>query len=175
MALREPNQKELKRIRAALRYFGSEDFLENYALLVNERKEVFAVSKDVLGLLEGLTGKPPVSVGVKVGEVGRRFRFSLEGAFWLVKKRRKIVVVNERGEMLFLYGRDLFTSSIVEAKGFGENELVFVYNRRGDVIGMGRSRFPAEMLEEVSDDRVFVDNLVDRGEYIRHTKLYSSF
>lgn len=174
MALREPNQKELKRIRAALRYFGSEDFLENFALLVNERKEVFAVSKDVLDF-EGLADKPLVSAGVKVGEVGRRLRFSLEGAFWLVKKRRKMVVVNKRGEMLFLYGRDLFASSIVEAKGFGENELVFVYNRRGDVIGMGRSRFPAEMLEEVSDDRVFVDNLVDRGEYIRHTKLYSSF
>ena len=47
MALREPNQKELKRIRAALRCFGSEDFLENFALLVNERKEVFAVSREV--------------------------------------------------------------------------------------------------------------------------------
>ncbi len=172
MAFREPNQKELKRIRAALRYFGSEDFLQEYALLIKEgdKREVFAVSRDLIGRVKNFT-----TAGVKIGEIGRRFRFSLEGTFWLVKKCRKMVVTNERGEMLFLYGRDLFASSIVKAAGFGENEVVFVYNGRGDIIGIGKSRFPAEMLKEVPEDRVFVDNLVDRGEYIRHTKLYSSF
>ncbi len=170
MAFREPNKKELKKIRAALRYFGSEDFLREHALLINDRREVFAVSRDLIGRVKNFT-----TAGVKIGEIGRRFRFSLEGTFWLVRKRKKMVMVNEKGEMLFLYGRDLFASSIVEAAGFGENEIVFVYNRREDIIGIGKSRFSAEMLERVPKDRVFVDNLVDRGEYIRHTKLYSSF
>ncbi len=172
MAFREPNRKELKIIRNALRYFGSEDFLETHVILIREgeKKEVFAVSEELPELVKKFD-----AAGVKIGEVGRRFRFSLEGSFWLVKKPRKIVVVNEKGEMLFLYGRDIFASSVVKAAGFGENEVVFVYNTMGDIIGIGRSRFSAEMLREVSQDRVFVENLVDRGEYIRHSRLYESY
>lgn len=178
MALREPNKKELKVIKKALSYFDSKSFLEKYSVLVREvegRKELFALSKDLAEFLKKLDTDVVYNAGIKVGEVGNRLRLSLEGSFWLVRKDKKKVWVNERGEMLFLYGRDIFSSSVVRAGDFGENEIVFVSNKHGDIIGIGKSRFPAEKIWDVDPDRVVIENLTDRGEYIRHVRLYESF
>ncbi|WP_290596613.1 MULTISPECIES: PUA domain-containing protein [unclassified Archaeoglobus] len=178
MALREPNKKELKVIKKALSYFDSKSFLEKYSVFVKEgedRKELFALSKDLAEFLKKLDPDIIYNAGIKVGEVGRRLRLSLEGSFWLVRKDKKKVWVNERGEMLFLYGRDIFSSSVIKAGDFGENEVVFVSNKHGDIIGIGKSRFPAEKIWDVDPDRVVIENLTDRGEYIRHVRLYESF
>ncbi len=181
--LRRPKKKELKVISSALRAFGSVDFLKDNELLILEShisgrtvKEAYALSKDLAKFLE-LYKLDFVSAGIKVGEVGsRRFRFSLEGAFYLVKRNRKKVYVNEKGEMLFLYGRDIFAESVVEVtEDVRENDVVFVCNTKGDVLGIGRARFDAGRMKEVAKDRVVVENLVDRGEYLRKEKTYDAY
>ncbi|WP_202319763.1 PUA domain-containing protein [Archaeoglobus neptunius] len=170
MALREPTEKELKVIRKALNYFGCKN--PDFTIRINERKEVFALSPDLGRFVDSISF---YSAGIKIGEVGRRLRLTLEGAYWIVRKNRKKVWVNERGEMLFLYGRDIFASSIIKTSEFGENEIVFVCNRNGDILGIGKSRFSSDRIAEIDANRVVVENLVDRGEYIRHKKLYNSF
>ncbi len=175
MNLREPNKRELKVIRNALRFFGSLDFLNDYVILIKEgeKKEAYALTKD---LWEFLKDKKInfTSAGVKIGEVGKRFRFTVEGAFWLVR-RRKRVWVNEKGEMLFLYGRDLFASSILRTEDFKENEVVFICNRDGDIIGIGKSRYDSDKIKDLEGNRVVIENLIDRGEYIRRDRLYKAF
>ena len=118
-----------------------------------------------------------VHAGLKVGEVGnRRFRFSLEGSFYLAKKNKKKVFVNEKGEMLFLYGRDIFAESVVDVTNdVEENDIVFVCNTKGDILGIGKTRFDARRMKEVEKDRVVVENLVDRGEYLRKEKTYNAY
>jgi 60S ribosome subunit biogenesis protein NIP7 len=180
MPLREPSKKELKVIKNALRFFNSLDFLENCRVLINEsrgKKEVYAVGRDLYHFLQNHLQNHEIEcyAGIKIGEVGKRFRLSLEGAFWLVRTKKRKVWVNDRGEMLFLYGRDIFASSVVKAERFDQNEVVFVCNRSGDILGLGKSRFEAEKVRSVEEDRVVVENLVDRGQYIRKEKLYSSF
>ena len=174
--LRRPKKKELKVICSALRAFGSLEFLKNNELLVNEDREVYALSKDLVKFLE-LHKINHVVAGIKVGEVGgRRFRFSLEGTFYLVRKNKKKVFVNERGEMLFLYGRDIFAESVVDiTEDVKENDIVFVCNKRGDILGIGRTRFDAERIKDVAKDRVVVENLVDRGEYLRKERTYNAY
>ena len=184
MKLREPSKREFKVIRAALRSFGSLDFLERNKLLVYELnnesgekvKEVYALSNDLAKFLE-LYKLNIVHAGLKVGEVGsRRFRFSLEGSFYLINKDKKKVYVNEKGEMLFLYGRDIFAKSVERVTDdVKENDIVFVCNKRGDILGIGKARFDAKRMKEVEEDRVVVENLVDRGEYLRKNKTYNSY
>ncbi len=175
MEIRKPRKKELKVILNALRFYKSLDVISNFDVFVreNDRKEVIFASRDLAEFINQL--KNIYFFGIKVGEVGRRFRFSLEGAFWLVKNDKKKVWVNEKGEMLFLYGRDIFKASVLKVGDFDENEIVFVCNKYGDIIGIGKSRFPSNMLKFVDEDRVFVENLVDRGEYIRGNKIYDSY
>jgi 60S ribosome subunit biogenesis protein NIP7 len=177
--LRKPKKRESKVLNSALRAFGSTDFLNDNELLILEKegkKEVYALSKDLAKFLE-LFKLNFVTAGIKVGEVGsRRFRFTLEGSFYLAKREKKRVYVDEKGEMLFLYGRDIFARSVVKVTDdVKENDVVFVCNKRGDILGLGKSRFNADRYKKVEEDRVVVENLVDRGEYLRKEKTYSAF
>ncbi len=178
--LRRPTKKELKVINSALRAFGSTDFLKDNEILIRDDgssvREAYALSKDLVKFLE-LFKLNYVHAGLKVGEVGsRRFRFSLEGSFYLVRRDRKRVFVNERGEMLFLYGRDIFAGSVVKvSEDVKENDVVFVCNTKGDILGIGRARFDARRMMEVAKDRVVVENLIDRGEYLRKEKTYEVY
>ena len=174
MKFREPKKKETKVIESALRYFGSEVEGE-IVILESKRKEVYLISAELHDFLKEKDIKPTFA-GLKLGEVGRRFRFTVEGAFFLVKKKKKRVWVNEKGEMLFLYGRDIFSESVVKVSpDVRENDIVFVCNKAGDILGIGKSRYEADKIRSVEKDRIVVENLVDRGEYLRKEKVYNSF
>ncbi len=170
--MRDLTEREHKVLIKALKFFNSLNFLENFKILAVE-KEVFAVSQELYEFLKKRELK--CLAGVKIGEIGKRLRLTLEGSFWLMKNEKKKVWVSEHGEMLFLYGRDIFNGSIIKAGNFDENEIVFVCNSYGDVIGIGRSRFKSADFEKLPEDRVVIDNLVDRGAYLRHEKLYEAF
>ncbi len=174
MEIRELKKKELKILRNALRFFNSEDFLEKYKVFVVERgkKEVYASTEEIFYLREKLNFD---CIGIKIGEIGKRFRLTLEGAFLIVKDRKR-VFVNEKGEMLFLYGRDIFSSSVIKAdRDVRENDIVFVCNGDGDLLGIGKSRFDFKKLRNVERDRIVVENLIDRGEYLRKMKTYNAY
>lgn len=193
MELRKPSKKELKTILSAFRAYGFE--LDDKEILVREVmqktqknkkiKEVLLLSKDLLEFLdnknlsENLMDKlmdKLILAGVKIGEIGKRFRFSLEGSYYIAKKKRKRVYVNDRGEMLFLYGRDIFSASVVKVTDdVKENDIIMVCNKDGDIIGIGKSRFNADVMRSVDEDRVVVENLVDRGEYLRKKRLYNAY
>jgi 60S ribosome subunit biogenesis protein NIP7 len=171
--LRKPNKKEMGIIKQALRIYANE---VDFNLLVKDgiRKEVYAISDDLLGFINKAKLNI-VCAGIKVGEVGKRFRFSLEGTFYLANKKRKRIYVNNKGEMLFLYGRDILAESVVDVTDdVRENDMVMVCNARDDIIGIGRSEFDASRIREV-EKRVVVENFVDRGEYLRKRKLYDAY
>jgi 60S ribosome subunit biogenesis protein NIP7 len=170
---REPSKKESKVIYSAIRYFGSE--VDWAVVVASKGKEVYALSRELLSFIN--EGKIKAEfAGLKLGEVGRKLRLTVEGAFLLVKKKKKRVYVNDRGEMLFLYGRDIFSESVVKAtEDIRENDIVFVCNRAGDILGLGKSRYSADKLRSVEKERIVVENLVDRGEYLRRKKVYASF
>ncbi|MEG9194001.1 MAG: NIP7 N-terminal domain-related protein [Candidatus Methanoglobus sp.] len=170
--MRDLTEKEHKVLRKALKFFNSLGFLENFRILAVE-KDVFAVSRELYEFLKKREIK--CLAGVKVGEIGKRLRLTLEGSFWLMKNEKKKVWVNEHGEMLFLYGRDIFSGSVIKAGDFEQNEIVFVCNSFGDIIGLGKSRFNSADFEKIPRDRVVIENLVDRGAYLRHEKLYEAF
>ena len=174
MEVRELKKKELKILKNALRFFRSEDILEKYKIFVVERdkKEVYVATKEIHSLNSKLNFK---HLGIKIGEIGKRLRLTLEGAYLIVKNRKR-VFVNETGEMLFLYGRDIFASSVIKTdRDVMEHDIVFVCNKDGDILGIGKSRYDAARIKDVEKDRVVVENLVDRGEYIRGDRTYNAY
>lgn len=183
MELREPLEKELKVIRKALKFFGFEfgSSQPDFVLLIHQAgnvKEIYALTPELAEFLKSRGAKvvEVVSAGIKVGEVGKRLRLTLEGAFFLVRAKKKRVYVNKRGEMLFLYGRDVFASSVMKAsQDIRENDVVFVCSTKGDILGIGKSRYDGDRIRSVEEDRVVVENLIDRGEYLRKEKLYRAF
>ncbi|AEA47455.1 PUA domain-containing protein [Archaeoglobus veneficus] len=179
--LRGPKRREEKTIKKALSAYDSLDFLENNVILIRdgELKEVFGLARELDEFLQRFPGLNLRHAGIKLGEVGRRFRFSIEGTFFLAKKESKRVYLSEKGEMLFLYGRDVFASSVIGiTEDTGENDIVMVCNENGDILGIGKSRFDWHRMMEMKEkdpDRVVVENLLDRGEYLRKEKLYNAY
>ncbi len=179
MEIRELKQKELKVLRNALRYFRAESFLRTHRFFVveNERKNLFMCTPEVYRLISGQSsGINFVWAGVKTGEItSRKVRFTLEGAYYLAGKKDRIFV-SSKGEMLFLYGRDILASSVQSwDRSIKENYVVFVANNYGDILGIGRLRHPPEKISDLDPDEIAVENLVDRGEYLRKNRLYDAF
>ncbi len=173
--IREPDFRELKILKKALGFFRSEKFLDNYDFLIitrKKKKEVYMVPRMVREFMDSYNLNP-FTLGVKIGELGRRLRITLEGGEILSKRYDgKRVLVNEKGEMLFLYGRDLFGESVIECSDdIKENDIVFVYSRSG-YLGLGRARVDHTRIKE---NRVVVNNLVDKGEYLRKIRIFDAF
>jgi len=145
--------------------WGVFDYFKDKSLLIKENsgKEVYLMNNEVKKLaLE----HDPVLAGIKLGEMKKQFWLSVEGASIIAKhSNKRKIVVNEQAEALVLYGRDIFGSSIVShTNDFDENEVVLITNRHGEVIGIGRTRFPAG---KINKPTVTVTNIADRGAYLR--------
>lgn len=83
-----------------------------------------------------------------------KFSISLEGMSLISKDIAKnYVVVNKKGETLFLYGRDIFKSSILEINGGGK---VAVFNKNKELLGIG-SYGGGDIIK----------NIIDKGWYLR--------
>jgi|Deesub1362A_J573_1020465.scaffolds.fasta_scaffold00036_117 60S ribosome subunit biogenesis protein NIP7 len=176
LEIREPSNREWKTLLKAFRYYGIST-PGNIMILESSSRNVLLMSPSLIRYIKGLNKNSReviTSAGIKIGELGRRFRISLEGGELLSKDvLKKWIIVRERGEMLFLYGRDIFGTSVEICSGdIAENDLVFVFNRNRGFLGIGRARVDAKRMKE---DRVVVENLVDKGEYLRKINLFSSF
>jgi 60S ribosome subunit biogenesis protein NIP7 len=111
---------------------------EVYAVLKKSNKEgVYAAGTDMGGLHDG------------------EFELSISGVDVIADLSDRKMVINEEGEKLFTYGRDVFLPNIVTGATPGEK---IVLNERGEVLGLGN--FTGEMLK----------NVVDKGFYLRGKK-----
>jgi|Deesub1362B_J571_1020462.scaffolds.fasta_scaffold00058_19 60S ribosome subunit biogenesis protein NIP7 len=161
--MRTPEKKEMKVIIAGLRYWGGLQILKGRSILLREREVLLIPSR----LTDTALSLKPYFCGVKIGDLSsRRFHISLEGAYLISKfSNRKKVFVNEKAEMLVLYGRDVFGTSVIDStKDIRENDEVMICNSLGEAIAIGRARVSWDRIKE---DRVVVTNLRDRGWYTR--------
>ncbi len=113
-------------------------------------KEVLKVAREL-----GKQGVVPYAVGTEVGTLLEGFEPSIGLADVLFKYTGTKIVINEEGEKLFSYGRDVFAQNVVKGKEKGDRIVV---NENDEVLGFGF--FDGEM----------VKNIVDKGFYLRGKK-----
>jgi ribosome biogenesis protein Nip4 len=69
-------------------------------------------------------------------------------------------MVDDKAEWLFLCGRDVFGKSVVKANV--NSGIALVVNSKKEVLGYGK--ITGELKNK---ERVFVKNILDRGDYLR--------
>ncbi|MEM0271052.1 MAG: hypothetical protein QW514_00715 [Thermoprotei archaeon] len=159
--LRPPTPSELQSVNLTLR--GCKAVVAtHFTFLVHELsyREVYAFLDPVLvEYAKRISAKRNVYfAGIYAGSFrGERFRLSLDFAERLYRLGclSNTVVVDQKQEQRFLYGRDL--EGITPPLGMMAADFVVVVNKAGDVLGLGR-------YEESSKRLV---NLVDKGWYLR--------
>ena len=161
MKISRAGKGEERLIRRGVERYGAslEEVLRYRELLVarNGRQVVSIAPRRVLETLRRMK-REPYSAGLEIGEIKRgEFKLGLEGAYLISGRAEKYVKVNEKGEQLVLYGRDVFIESVVEQGKIDKGDPCIILNLRGEALAIGR----------VAMHKVFVENLRDRGMYLR--------
>ena len=156
MKVRELKKREIVLIKEELSKYTNKDFVkefeyENLVILEGKWLTVCYTNKQTIKNLNKF--QDIFSAGNVFGEITRKFRLSLEG-FTLISPNiiNNYAIINEKGEMLFLYGRDIFKESIIEVKGSGR---IAVFNKNREFLGIGFW------------DSKMIKNIKDKGWYLR--------
>ncbi len=156
IALGVDEQRSLRELGTEFGVDINELFRDKILLMtMNGRREVYATTREVENVKKAMQ-RDPYSVGLYIGEIKKgRFFLGLEGAYFLASHTEKKVVVDENAEQLVLYGRDVFSKSVVDFSACRPGDRCLMVNTRGEPLGIGL----------VEDD--MIKNLMDRGWYLR--------
>ncbi len=127
--------------------------------------EFFLVEPELMALNKKLQ-KQLAYIGIYLGRFGAQHFIP---SVWLVeqlgKNAEKKVFVNEKGEWLFVCGRNLWGGNIAKIEGeLNKGDLAFVFNRYGECLGYG-----AVVAEKLAK-KAFLDRIFDIGDLIRRER-----
>lgn len=171
---RKATKKEIVKIEKALNEWAGKNIYKKITsgriVVVGEGriKEVFLVPVEVCNILDKTKKvRMPYYLGLFFGEINGEFKISLEG-LWLISKysRERGVVVSEKGEQLFLYGRDILEESIIKVGSLVQiGSKVIVFNKFYEPLGLGMIiKFSDKLTEQ---PKTIIKNILDRGWYLR--------
>jgi len=164
-------RQELTTMKRAFNKWGVFDFFKDKSILIKETKncnirEVYFLSNEIekIALLE-----QPSYAGLMIGQLKKQFALSIEGADLVSKisKQFPYVIVNEAAEKSILYGKNVYSRSIIStSKMIDENEIVIILNPKRETIAIGKTRFADTGL--LQDDKLVVTTMIDAGLYLRN-------
>ena len=133
------------------------DFDKLY-IMEDEKIEVIYATKEVIDNANKFTNIHFIGISFgsfELKQTGKyKFTMSLEGMSIIGNNISKnYIVINDKSETLFLYGRDIFKSSIIEMNGAGR---VAVLNEQRELLGIGNY-----------GGGDIIKNIVDKGWYLR--------
>jgi 60S ribosome subunit biogenesis protein NIP7 len=164
-------RKELTTLKRAFDKWGVFDFFKDKFVLIKEIKncnirEVYFLSSEIEKIV---LLKQPLHAGLMIGQLKKQFSLSIEGADLVSKisKQFPYVIVNEEAEKSILYGKNVYSRSIISISNMiDENEVVIILNQKREAIAIGKTRFANGLL--LRDDKVAVTTVIDAGSYLRN-------
>lgn len=138
--------------------FSKEDPEERFGDAVIIKDKVFLIKDEIREILE-TTDLDVFSAGLFLGiDKKGRFKPSFDLLELLEKRSDKKSVISPLGEKMFLYGKDVFSSEVLEqSSNLGKT---IVKNKRGEVLGIGK----------LDKGNVRIKNFLDRGDFLRRER-----
>jgi len=146
-------------VKEFVKFFTKKNILEGMDIAL-VRGEYYSVTSEQRKLLP----KSPFYIGQYLGRRrGKDFFPSLFLLNLLAKESEKKISINDKGEWLFICGRDLFAKSIVVKHG-AIGELVLVLNKYEECLGYG------SIIAKFNAEHTVVKNLFDIGDFLRRER-----
>ncbi len=159
MKLRNLTDGEIDKIKNILKRYTTLEYVKNFPfnnLVVLEDKNntsIYYGTDEVISNLKNFKNINSIGMSFGIFEKGK-FKLTLEGMDLIGKNIVKnYAVVNDKGETLFLYGRDILKSSIIKINGGG---IIGIFNKRKEFLGIG----------SYGGGNV-IKNIIDKGWYLR--------
>lgn len=124
---------------------------------------------DPKGLLKIATEKrwDIFSVGLYLGEERGDFKPTSALIDLLAARNENRVLVGSKAAWLYLCGRDILMDGVLEPGLYKQNDLVFVADHQGNVLGYGRIY---TMYNNKWRNKIYVKHILDKGEYLRRER-----
>jgi ribosome biogenesis protein Nip4 len=124
----------------------------------------YQADPSLIGLMEDVDkslNRQAYSAGLFLGEEkSKKFKPSIALLDFVGKSTDKWLVVDDKAEWPFLCGRDVFAKSVIESNV--SRGLVIVLNKKKEVLGYGK------ITGDIADkEKVYVKNILDRGDFLR--------
>jgi ribosome biogenesis protein Nip4 len=163
-------RQELTTLNRAFDKWGVFDFFKDKSLLINEIKtlnirEVHFLSNEIEKIA---LWKQPSYAGLMIGELKKHFLLSMQGADLIskVSKQFPYIIVNETAEKSILYGKNVYSRSIISTSStINENQVVIILNQKQEAIAIGKTRFGDNLL--LQNSKIAVTTMTDAGLYLR--------
>jgi ribosome biogenesis protein Nip4 len=167
---RRSTRQELTILNRAFNKWGVFDFFKNKSILIKEIKtrnirEVYFLSNEIEKIA---LNEQPSYAGLMIGELKKNFSLSMQGADLIskVSKQFPYIIVNETAEKSTLYGKNVYSRSIIStSSAINENEVVIILNQKREAIAIGKTRFGESLL--LQNDKIAVTTMIDAGLYLR--------
>ncbi|MHA1506871.1 MAG: hypothetical protein ACTSR0_06830 [Candidatus Asgardarchaeia archaeon] len=162
-------EEYLKKLNVSIRVIE-----ENYELVLLKKRNVHLISKETMNFLPKIFQKDPSYVSMKIYSFGiffgrfheGKFQMSIEGAR-VISPYMKKVRVNEKGEQLFLYGRDILGDSLIYIDHTVSNgDIVSVNNKLDEFLGIGEWVSDSRNIDKLQK-KVVVRNKANLGMYLK--------
>ena len=129
-----------------------------FGKIIKIKRQYYLVSDEIDEVLKKIN-EQAFYAGVFLGEEGKEFIPSFNFLDILSESSNKKIVVNSKGEWMFLCGKDVFSESIIKSESIMKRgDFVFVQNKENECLGYGMI---------VDKGSVFVKNVMDKGDYLR--------
>ena len=107
------------------------------------------------------------SVGLYLGEEKQTFQPTSALIELLGRESDLRVVVGDKAAFLYLCGRDILMDGVAEPGIFAKDDLVFVCDLQGNVLGYGKIYAGFDMKMK---NKIYVKHVLDKGEYLRRER-----
>jgi ribosome biogenesis protein Nip4 len=107
------------------------------------------------------------SVGLYLGEIKKDFQPTSALIELLAQHVPERVVVGDKAAWLFLCGRDILMDGVLEPGVFDHNQLAFVADRKGNVLGYGKV---VASYNGTMRNKTYLKHVLDKGEYLRRER-----
>ena len=155
-------------LKRAFHNWGIFDFFPDKEILVNETddktKEIYVLAPMAKKIL---CGKQAYCAGLKIGELKKNFLPSMQGADIIARNSRKFshIVVDEKAKTCLIWQRCSWKINMEISEKLTENDIVVILNKNREAIGIGRTRFPAQLCYSLV--KFTVTTILDAGYYLR--------
>lgn len=131
-------------------------------------KKYFYMPKDLKELKDKIPLEP-YSEGLPLGELkNNKFMPSIALLDLLSSYTDKKIIINAKGQTMFLYGKDVFGENIKNENDNNnnnvENGLCLVLNEDHEVLGYG------ELRKGKTGKKTIIKNILDRGDFLRRER-----
>jgi ribosome biogenesis protein Nip4 len=127
--------------------------------IIKIRDSFYLVDDEILEIKNRISDEPQ-SIGIYLGQENKPSLALLE---LIAKHSDRKIFVDEKGEFLFLCGRNLMGRSI---KKYNVDEgVVLIQNMNDENIGYGK--VTGNLTRRDNEEKIVVKNILDRGNFLR--------